>query len=142
MDPESIRRTIEYVDRIFGPGMGARHVQFLERLENPALRATIHGYHQLESDTRWLSLEENYLLGACTLCAVGQLETAALFVKTLLHLGTPRQRILEAVGRLSMWVGGLPAATAAFAMQRAIREYERDGLASLAVWFPEPKEEQ
>jgi hypothetical protein len=130
-------RTIEYVDQIFGSGMGARHLRFLERLENPTLRATILGYHAIESDTRWLSLEDNYLLGMCVLCAAQQLETASLFAKTLLHLGTPKQRILEAVGRLSMWVGGLPTATAAFAIQRAIREYERDGLASLSVWFPE-----
>jgi hypothetical protein len=35
-----------------------------------------------------------------------------------------------------MWIGGLPATEASFVIQRAIREYEKEGLASLGVWFP------
>jgi alkylhydroperoxidase/carboxymuconolactone decarboxylase family protein YurZ len=129
--------TIQYVDRLFGLGMGERHVRFLDRLQNPALREMILRYHAVEADTRWLSLEENYLIGMCVLCAGGQLDTAAMFAKTLLHLGVDKGKINEAIGRLAMWVGGLPAAEAAFAIQRAVKEYEREGLASLRVWFPE-----
>jgi hypothetical protein len=124
------------VERLFGQGSGAPHVRFLERIENPALREMIHRYHTLEGDTALLSLEENYLLGMCVLAALGRNDTAAMFAKTLLHLGTPRAKLLEAMARLGMWVGGLPAAEATFAIQRAIREYERDGIASLAAWFP------
>jgi hypothetical protein len=140
MDQQVVLRTIEYVDRIFGPGMGARHVRFLDRLENPALRDMIHRYHAVESDTRWLSLQDSYLIGMCVLCAIDQLETASMFAKTLLHLGVPKQRLLEATGRLSMWVGGLPAVRSSFAIQKAIRDYEQNGLASLSVWFPSAEE--
>lgn len=126
-----------YVDRIFGPGMGSRHLRFLRRLQNDALRETILRYHAVEADERWLSIEENYLLGTCVLCATGHLDTAAMFAKTLCHLRVPEERILEAVGRLSMWIGGLPAAEASLRIQRALAEYRREGLASLAVWFPE-----
>lgn len=135
-DPHT-QRTIAFVDGIFGKGMGERHVRFLERLQNDALRETIHRYHGIEANTQWLSLEENYLLGVCVLCSVRSFDTAAMFAKTLLHLGVPKQKILEAVGRLSMWIGGLQAADASFAIQRAIREYEHHGLDSMAVWFPE-----
>lgn len=142
-DPsERVQQTIAYVDRIFGPGMGARHVRFLERLENDALRDAIHAYHAIEGDTRWLSLEENYLLGTCVLCALREFDTACMFAKTLLHLGTPKQKILEAVARSAMWVGGLPAAHASLLVQRAIREYERSGLESMAVWFPQLEDEK
>lgn len=131
-----IRRTIAFVDKLFGQGMGARHVRFLERVENDALRNAIHDYHAIEADTSWLSIEENYLLGLCTLCAIRNFDTAAMFAKTLMHLDVPKQRILEATARLSMWVGGLAAADASFVVQRAIREYESKGLESMAVWFP------
>ena len=131
-----IRRTIAFVDRLFGPGMGVRHVRFLERIENRALRDTIHDYHAIEAETAWVSIEENYLLGMCTLCAIRNFDTAAMFAKTLMHLGVAKQRILEVTARLSMWVGGLAAADASFVIQRAIREYEATGLESMAVWFP------
>jgi hypothetical protein len=133
--------TIAFVDRIFGAGMGERHVRFLERLDDDTLREMIHGYHVIERDTQWLSLEENYLLGMCTLCTTGHLGTAAMFAKTLMHMGVPKQKLLAAVGRLAMWIGGLPAAEASLCIQKAIREYEREGLASMAVWFPDPKED-
>lgn len=136
----AVQATIEYVDRLFGPGMGARHLRFLERLQNDALREMILRYHAVEADTRWLSIEENYLLGMCVLCAGGQFDTAAMFAKTLLHIGTSKHKVLEAVGRLGMWIGGLPAAEAAFKIQRAVTEYERDPIGSLCVWFPEGKE--
>ena len=62
-----------------------------------------------------------------------------LFAKTLLHLGVSPEKLLESVARLAMWVGGLPAADASFAIQKAIREYQQEGLGSLAVWFPEKR---
>jgi len=138
MDKEAhVKETESYVDRIFGPGSGEAHVRFLERIQNPALREMIHRYHALEADTSELSLEENYLLGMCVLLSQRDYLAASLFAKTLLCLGVRKQKLLEACARLAMWIGGLPAADASFAIQKAIREYERDGLASLDVWFPE-----
>lgn len=135
-DPALLEATERYVDGIFGEGTGRRHVRFLDRIENPALREMIHRYHGLEADTRALSLEENYLIGMCVLAALGRDATAAMFAKTLLALGTPKEKLLEATARLSMWIGGLPAAEASFVVQRAVREYESAGLDSLAAWFP------
>jgi len=134
-DPE--KQTERYVDGIFGDGTGRRHLRFLERVAHPGLRDQILRYHALEADTEHLSLEENYLLGFAVLAALGHHETAGMFAKTLLHLGTPKEKLLAAAARLSMWVGGLPAVEASLRLQRAIAEYERDGLASLAAWFPE-----
>ncbi|MES1185841.1 MAG: hypothetical protein ABUL60_18655 [Myxococcales bacterium] len=134
--PEPIEQTERYVESIFGPGTGEAHVRFLERIQNPALREMIHRYHSLEADTSDLSLQENYLIGMCVLCAQRDYQTAALFAKTLLHLGVRKEKLLEACARLAMWVGGLPAVDASFTVQKAIREYEREGLGSLAVWFP------
>jgi len=135
--PEPIEQTERYVESIFGPGTGESHVRFLERIQNPALREMIHRYHALEADTSALSLQENYLIGMCVLCAQRDYQTAALFAKTLLHLGMRKEKLLEACARLAMWVGGLPAVDASFTVQKAIREYEREGLGSLSVWFPE-----
>jgi hypothetical protein len=134
--PPHIADTEAYVESIFGPGTGEPHVRFLERIENPALREMIHRYHTLESDTAELSLQENYLLGMCVLLSQRDYQAASLFAKTLLHLGVRKQKLLEACARLAMWVGGLPAVDASFTIQKAIREFERDGLGSLAVWFP------
>lgn len=137
--PQHIADTEAYVDSIFGAGTGAAHVRFLERISNPALRELIHRYHSFESDTSELTLQENYLLGMCVLCSQRDYAAAALFAKTLLHLGVRKQKLLEAAARLSMWIGGLPAVDASFAIQKAIREYEQQGIASLGVWFPEEK---
>jgi len=137
--PPHIAETEAYVESIFGPGSGEPHVQFLERIQNPALREMIHRYHVLEADTSELSLQENYLLGMGVLLAQRDYQAASLFAKTLLHLGVRKQKLLEACARLAMWIGGLPAVDASFAIQKAIREYEQDGLGSLAVWFPEPR---
>jgi hypothetical protein len=134
--PDHIAETEAYVESIFGPGTGEPHVRFLEKIENPALREMIHRYHALEADTSELSLQENYLLGMCVLLAQRDYQAASLFAKTLLSLGVRKQKLLEACARLAMWVGGLPAVDGTFVIQRAIREYERDGLASLDVWFP------
>jgi alkylhydroperoxidase/carboxymuconolactone decarboxylase family protein YurZ len=136
-DPIAV--TERYVDGLFGPGSGRRHVEFLERIAHPGLREMIHRYHAIEADTSQLSLEENYLIGLAVLSALGRHETAAMFAKTLLHLGTPKEKLLEAVARLSMWIGGLPAVEAMFRIQRAVVEYERDGLGSLAAWLPEER---
>lgn len=137
--PPHIVETEGYVESIFGPGSGEAHVRFLERIQSPALREMIHRYHTLEADTSELSLQENYLLGMGVLLAQRDYLAASLFAKTLLHLGVRKQKLLAACARLAMWIGGLPAADASFAIQKAIREYERDGLASLEVWFPGPQ---
>lgn len=135
--PPHISDTEAYVESIFGPGTGEAHARFLERIQNPALREMIHRYHKLEADTSQLSLQENYLIGMCVLCAQRDYVAASLFAKTLLHLRVPKEKLLESVARLAMWVGGLPATDASFAIQKAIREYEQEGLGSLSVWFPE-----
>ena len=135
LDP--VEQTVSYVDGLFGEGAGEKHLRFLERIQNPALREQILRYHALEANTAQVSLEENYLLGFAVLAALGRYDTATMFAKTLLHLGTSKEKLLEVVARLSMWIGGLPAVEAGFRVQRAIAEYERDGLGSLAVWLPE-----
>jgi hypothetical protein len=132
------QRSEAYLDGLFGAGAGRRHGAFLERLESAPLRDTLHRYHLLEAGTAHLSVEENYLLGLAVLCALRSFGPAAMFAKTLRHLGTPRARILEVVTRLSMWIGGVPAAEAAAHVQKALREYEERGLASLDAWFPPP----
>ena len=130
-----------YLDDLFGPGAGARHTAFIDRLEHPALRAALHGYHVLESDTRYLSVAENYLLGMTVLCAQRNYGPAAMFAKTLIHLGVPRAKLIEATARLAMWVGAIAAAEAAAHIQKAIGEYEQRGLASLEAWFPAARED-
>jgi hypothetical protein len=135
-DDELRQRSERYLDEIFGAGAGARHSAFIDRLQHPALRETLHAYHVLESDTAHLSVEENYLLGMVVLCGQRAFAPAAMFAKTLLHLGVRREKLLEAVARLAMWSGGLLAAEAAAHIQKAIREYEQRGLDSLEAWFP------
>jgi len=129
-------RSLAYLDDLFGAGAGARHAAFIDRLEHPVLRDTLHSYHVLESDTRYLSVTENYLLGMVVLCAQRNYATAAMFAKTLLHLGVARGKLIEATARLAMWVGGIQAAEAAAHVQKAIGEYEHRGIASLEAWFP------
>jgi hypothetical protein len=135
--PDFVRMTEEHLDAMFGDGAGEKHARFLELVVNDSLREMIHRYHAVEADTEHLSLEENYLVGMCVLCAVRSYGTAAMFAKTLLHLQVPKEKILEAVARLGMWVGGLPAVEATFHIQKAVREYEDMGFAALAAWFPE-----
>jgi alkylhydroperoxidase/carboxymuconolactone decarboxylase family protein YurZ len=130
------QRSERYLDELFGDGAGARHSAFIDRLEHPALRDMLHRYHVLEADTRHLSVEDNYLLGMVVLCALRSYGPVAMFAKTLVHLGVARERLLEATARLAMWVGGIAAAEAAAHVQKAIREYEQHGLASLGAWFP------
>ena len=129
-------RSERYLDDLFGEGAGAKHSAFIDRLAHPALREALHGYHVLESDTRHLSVEENYLLGMTVLCAQRAYGPAAMFAKTLRHLGVSPDKLLEATARLAMWVGGIAAAEAAAHIQKAIGEYEQRGLASLDAWFP------
>lgn len=135
-------KTIAYLDTLFGPGAGEKHCRFLRGIENDALRDTLHGYHAIEGDTRHLSVEENYLLGMTVLCATKSYGTATMFAKTLLHLGVPKEKLLEAVNRLSMWVGGVAAVESAMQIQRAIKEYEAKGVASLDAWFPSGQPEE
>jgi hypothetical protein len=137
-DPDLKNRSERYIDNLFGPGAGARHSAFIDRLKHRALRDTLHGYHVLESDTTHLSITENYLLGMVVMCAQRAYGPAAMFAKTLLHLGVPREKLLEATARLSMWVGGILAAEAAAHIQKAIREYESQGVGALEAWFPAP----
>src|SRR5262245_12108008 len=99
-DRDELRRRSElYLDELFGAGAGARHTAFIDRIDHPALRDTLHGYHVLESDTRQLSVAENYLLGMTVLCAQRNWGPAAMFAKALLHLGVPRAKLLEAIAR-------------------------------------------
>jgi alkylhydroperoxidase/carboxymuconolactone decarboxylase family protein YurZ len=137
-DPELRQRSERYLDEIFGPGAGERHTAFIDRLGHPSLRETLHRYHVLESDTSHLTLTENYLLGMVVLCAQRAFAPAAMFAKTLMHLGVPREKLLEATARLAMWSGGILAAEAAAHIQKAIREYEQVGLEALEAWFPAP----
>ena len=125
-----------FLDGLFGEGRGRRHTRYLEFIANESLRDQLHRYHAMEGDATHLSVEENYLLGMCVLCATRSFGPAAMFAKTLMHLGTKRERILAAVARLSMWTGGIPAAEATGYIERAIREYEKLGIASLDAWFP------
>ncbi|MFT4974190.1 MAG: hypothetical protein ACI8S6_000072 [Myxococcota bacterium] len=140
LDPEVVAQSEAALDGLFGPGAGAAHSRFLEHLDSNTLQETLHRYHAMECDETHLSVEENYLIGMCVMCASRAFGPAAMFAKTLMHIGTPREKILEAVTRLSMWVGGVQAAEAAAHVQRAIRQYERTGLASMEAWFP-PAEE-
>jgi hypothetical protein len=137
--PDYLVVSERYVDSMFGEGMGERHAQFLERIENAALREQLHRYHALEGDTSQISLEENYLLGMVVLCALQRFGTAAMFAKVLLHFGVKKEKLLEAMARLAMWIGGVPAVEATFVIQKAIGEFEKDGPASLSGWFPTPK---
>jgi hypothetical protein len=131
------KRSEAYLDAIFGEGMGKKHTRFLDHLENDALRDTLHGYHALEGREEHLSIEENYLLGMCVLLATKSFAPAAMFAKTLRHRGVSKEKILEAVARMSMWIGGVPAAEAAGHIQRALREWDEQGLASMRAWFPD-----
>jgi alkylhydroperoxidase/carboxymuconolactone decarboxylase family protein YurZ len=141
-DDAVLRESEGYVDSLFGEGQGKKHSQFLGGIENDALRETIHRYHALEADTTHLSLEENYLLGMCVLCVTKTWGPAAMFAKTLRHIGVPREKILEAVGRLAMWIGGIQAAEATAHVQKALREFDEKGAESLAAWFPERARER
>lgn len=137
MDDDKLMEASEaYVDGLFGEGAGEAHSRFLDHLESDGLRSALHGYHVLQADTQHLSREENYLIGLCVLAAAGSWGPVGMFAKTLRHLGVPGEKILEACGRLSMWIGGIRAAEAAVHVQRAIRAYDREGPASMQPWFP------
>ena len=137
--PDDLRAASEaYLDALFGPGAGLRHSRFLEQVEHPGLRESLHRCHQTEADTRMLSVEENYLIGMCVLYALHSFGPAGMFARTLLHLGVDREKLLEAVARLAMWTGPVPAAVAAGHLQRAADDYARHGIASLDAWFPPP----
>lgn len=135
-DPELLARSEAYLDRLFGEGMGRRHTRFLEGVAHPGLRDALHRYHVLEDDEAVLSVQENYLIGMCVLYAQGRHGPASMFAKTLLHLGTPAPKLLEAIARLEMWVGGIAAAEAMAHLQRAVSSYEARGLDAMEAWFP------
>ena len=137
MKKDLIDRSEAYIDGMFGPGAGKKHSRFIDRIENETLRETLHQYHVIESRTEHLSIEENYLLGMTVLYATRRFGVAGMFARTLLHLGVPREKLLEAVARLTMWVGGISAAEAAGHLHGALRDYEKNGAASMKAWFPE-----
>ena len=137
-DEELERITEAYLDPIFGPGAGRKHSAFLRRIESDSLREALHRAHGVEGETALLPLDVHYLVAVCVLCAVKSYGTAAMFAKTLRHLGVPRARIVEAVGRNALWVGAVAATEASIAIQRALDEWDAKGLASLEAWFPEP----
>jgi hypothetical protein len=129
-------RSERYLDDLFGPGQGRRHVSLIDRYDSPTIRDALHACHLVEADTRWLAPAENYLVGMAVLLAVGSHGPAAMFAKTLRHLGVAREKILETAARLSMWIGAIPAAEAVGAVQRAMGDWDRRGAASLESWFP------
>ena len=135
-DPKLVAGTVAYLDGLFGEGSGAKHTRFLEHIKNDHLRSTLHRFHAQEAETSLLSHEENYLIGLCVLCASRTWATAGMFAKTLRHLGCAEAKILEAVARLSMWIGAIPAAEASAHVQRALDDYAKRGVESLEAWFP------
>jgi hypothetical protein len=137
MSDDRIARSEAYLDKLFGEGMGKKHTRFLEHVASEPLRNTLHDYHALEGRTEHLSVEENYLLGMCVLIAMKSYGPASMFAKTLRHLGVSKEKIIESLGRMSMWIGGVPAAEAAGHIQRALREWDEHGLASMRAWFPD-----
>jgi alkylhydroperoxidase/carboxymuconolactone decarboxylase family protein YurZ len=136
MDKDLIDRSQAYVDRLIGEGAGLRHIAFLDRIQPEALREALHRCHLMEDEDTHLSVEENYLIGVAVLCATRCYAPASMFAKTLRHRGVPATKILEVIGRLAMWIGPVPAAEAAGHIQRALREYEDRGAASMDAWFP------
>ncbi|MFD6529568.1 hypothetical protein [Streptomyces sp. NPDC060184] len=138
MPDDPLTASEAYLDALFGPGAGRRHSRFLEHVEHPGLREALHRCHRTEADTRVLSVEENYLIGMCVLYALHCFGPAGMFARTLLHLGVDRAKLLEAVARLEMWTGPVPAAVAAGHLQRAADDWARRGTASLDAWFPPP----
>jgi hypothetical protein len=138
MDDEAALRLSEaFLDATFGEGAGRKHTEYLRYIQNDALRETLHRYHALEADTARLSLEENYLIGMCVLCVTKSWGPACMFAKTLRHLGVEREKILEATARLTMWIGGIPAAEATAHVQKALREFDEKGVGSMGDWFPD-----
>lgn len=137
MDETLLKKSEEYLDALFGEGMGRRHSRFLGHLKSEPLQRALHEAHVMEADETHLSVEENYLIGMCVLLVQRNYEPAAMFAKTLRHRGVASAKVLEAVTRLSMWMGAVPAAEAAAHVQRALRDYDKRGLESLAGWFPQ-----
>jgi alkylhydroperoxidase/carboxymuconolactone decarboxylase family protein YurZ len=137
IDDDTLNRSKTYLDELFGEGAGERHTAFIDRIAHPELRDTLHRYHAMESDTAHLTVEENYLIGMAVLLALRSYGPASMFAKTLLHRGVGEKKIMEVVARLSMWIGGVPAAEAAAHVQKAIGEHRQLGFESMAAWFPE-----
>lgn len=136
LDPSLLAASEAYLDRLFGLGAGAAHSRFLSRLGAPAIAEALHRAHAQQADEAALSVREHYLVGLGVLCATRAFGTAAMFAKTLRHLGVEQRAILEVVARLGTFAGPVVAAEAAQHVGRAIDEYEREGLASMRAWFP------
>ncbi len=136
---DDVTRGEIFLDRMFGAGMGERHTRFLDHLEDEDLQDALHACHVLEGDETWISASENYLLAMCVMCTTRNYAPAGMFAKTLRKLGVPREKILAAVTRMSMWIGPVPAAEAASHIQRALREWDEKGMASMAAWLPEKR---
>jgi hypothetical protein len=130
MNDELLSASEKYLDRLFGPGAGSAHSRFLRALKNPGLEEDLHRAHANQANESALSVQEHYLVGMAVLCATRTYGAAQMFAKTLRHLGVPKAKILEAIARLSTWIGPVPAAEAMARIQKAV----------LREWFP-PDEE-
>jgi len=83
------------------------------------------------------ALTDRLLTHGMTVIGVGRdKRPAAMFARTLLHLGVEAGKLLEVCARLAIWVGPIQAAEAAGHLQKAIRDYQEDGLGSLERWLP------
>lgn len=140
MDDETLSASKAYLDGIFGAGAGEAHAALLDRFQNASIREQLHRAHVMQADDSTLSVSEHYLIGMCVLCATKTWVPAEMFAKTLRHLGVSGDKILEAVARLGVFIGPVPAADAMGHIQKAVKEYDREGIASLRAWFP-PQEQ-
>ena len=138
MDDTLLAHSEDFVDRLLGPGTGARHTAFLAHLHDPALQELLHRCHELQADEQHLTIEEHYLIGMCVLCGQRDYAIAGMFAKILRHRGVTGDKILTAVTRLAVWTGATTAADAAGHIQRAVTDYDRHGIASLEPWLPVP----
>jgi hypothetical protein len=136
MPDDVLEASERYIDRLFGPGAGKAHTAFLDTLKNPVLVESLHRAHAMQADESVLSVTEHYLIGLCVLCATKNHGPAAMFAKTLRHLGVTRAKIAEAVARLSVWIGPVPAAEAMGHVGKALDDYDQSGVASMKAWFP------
>lgn len=138
LEPANQRASEEFLDRLFGSGMGKRHRAHVARAASgDKFLASMDLYHLMTADTRVLSLELHYLLGVCVFFAMGINGTGMGFAKILLNLGVSPDKIREAVSRLHVWAGRFAASESLAYLERAIADFEERGLASLPWFAPE-----
>ena len=134
--PDLVEQSQAALDRLFGPGAGQRHTAFLDGLPHAELRAELHRAHVWAASGEYLSPREHYLIGMAVLYAQRAYGPAGMFARTLLHLQTDPEAVVEAVARLALWVGPVQAAEAAGHLAKAVAAYQQHGLASLEAWLP------